>query len=86
MDALGKAEDKSWVWKSASVIDVPDEKRDLALIFLSDGGADATFVREFNLEKKEFLVEAENPFNLPEGKHRIGYRDRNTVPRTFQMF
>ena len=46
IDALGKAEGKSWVFKGAQCLQ-PDETR--CMIALSDGGEDATELREFDL-------------------------------------
>ena len=69
IDALGKAEGKSWVFKGATCLQ-PDEKR--CLIALSDGGEDAVTVREFDLDGSRFVG---NGFTLPRGKHRIEWQD-----------
>ncbi len=71
VDALGKAEDVSWVWKGAEVLR-PECKR--CLVSLSRGGADATVVREFDLETKQFVPDG---FSLPESKSDAGWKDRN---------
>ena len=55
LDALGKEDDVSWVWKGSSVL-YPDEDR--ALLHLSPGGSDATVVREFDLNSKTFVKPA----------------------------
>ena len=52
LDLLGKEEKENWVWHGAQALK-PDYK--LALISLSRGGADASVVREFDLERKAFV-------------------------------
>ncbi|MBD3836822.1 prolyl oligopeptidase family serine peptidase [Brevundimonas sp.] len=73
IDALAKAEGKDWVFKGADCL-APDETR--CLVNLSDGGKDAVVVREFDLTTKRFV---DGGFNLPEGKHRIEWLDRDTL-------
>ncbi|WP_191553903.1 prolyl oligopeptidase family serine peptidase [Brevundimonas aurantiaca] len=73
IDALSKAEGRDWVFKGADCL-APDETR--CLINLSDGGKDAVVVREFDLTTKRFVG---GGFNLPEGKHRIEWLDRDTL-------
>jgi prolyl oligopeptidase len=73
IDALSKAEGKDWVFKGADCL-APDETR--CLINLSDGGKDAVVVREFDLTTRRFV---DGGFNLPEGKHRIEWLDRDTL-------
>ncbi|KAK0332164.1 hypothetical protein LTR94_025994, partial [Friedmanniomyces endolithicus] len=73
IDALAKAEGRDWVFKGADCL-APDETR--CLINLSDGGKDAVVVREFDLTTKQFV---DGGFNLPEGKHRIEWLDRDTL-------
>ena len=73
IDALSKAEGNDWVFKGADCL-APDETR--CLINLSDGGKDAVVVREFDLTTKQFV---DGGFNLPEGKHRIEWLDRDTL-------
>ncbi|KAK0358643.1 hypothetical protein LTR94_034573, partial [Friedmanniomyces endolithicus] len=73
IDALAKAEGRDWVFKGADCL-APDETR--CLINLSDGGKDAVVVREFDLTTKRFV---DGGFNLPEGKHRIEWLDRDTL-------
>ena len=69
IDALGRAEGKSWVLKGVDCLR-PDEKR--CLVSLSEGGEDAVTVREFDLDTGRFV---EGGFNLPRGKHRIEWQD-----------
>ncbi|WP_409411627.1 prolyl oligopeptidase family serine peptidase [Brevundimonas sp.] len=73
IDALSKAEGKDWVFKGADCL-APDDAR--CLIMLSDGGKDAVVVREFDIPTKRFV---DGGFNLPEGKHRIEWLDRDTL-------
>jgi len=71
IDALGKTEGKSWVFKGADCLR-PDER--LCLISLSDGGEDAVEVREFDLDAGTFVA---GGFHLPRGKHRVAWEDAN---------
>ena len=73
IDAVSRAEGKDWVFKGADCL-APDETR--CLINLSDGGKDAVVVREFDTTTKSFV---DGGFNLPEGKHRIEWLDRDTL-------
>lgn len=74
VDALAEAEGENWVWKGA-VVRSPE--RDLALVKLSRGGADATVIREFDLVSRTF-VELE-PFELPEAKSSVTWIDADTL-------
>ncbi|WAC53842.1 prolyl oligopeptidase family serine peptidase [Gordonia sp. SL306] len=73
VDALASAEDENWVWAGATVLR-PEYRH--ALVSLSRGGADASVVREFDLETREWVVDG---FVLPENKSSIGWIDRDTV-------
>ncbi|WP_020671667.1 prolyl oligopeptidase family serine peptidase [Amycolatopsis nigrescens] len=73
VDALAEAEDENWVWQGAAVL---RPGYTLALIELSRGGADATVVREFDLERREFV---EDGFTLPEAKSQVGWIDRDRI-------
>ena len=73
-DALGAAEGKPWVCADIDIL-YPDGDR--ALIHLSDGGADAGVVREFDIERREFV---RGGFEIAKpGKHTISWIDRDTV-------
>ncbi|GAB3592057.1 Prolyl endopeptidase [Corynebacterium faecale] len=74
VDALAEAEDENWVWKGAQV---RAPEYDLALVKLSRGGADATVIREFDLETATF-VDAD-PFTVPEAKTDVAWLDRDTL-------
>jgi len=73
IDALSKAENKNWVYEGANCL-APDYTR--CLIELSDGGKDATIVREFDITTKSFIT---GGFELPEGKQSIAWKDADTV-------
>ncbi|MBL8897315.1 MAG: S9 family peptidase [Planctomycetes bacterium] len=71
IDALGRAEGRSWVWHGAEVL-APEQR--LCLISLSPGGSDAAVVREFDLATKRFV---EGGFALPEAKSTVSWRDQD---------
>jgi prolyl oligopeptidase len=73
LDALSRAENKKWVWKGANCLE-PDEN--LCLISLSDGGEDATAVREFDLRTGKFVTDG---FALPTSKQGVDWVDADTV-------
>ena len=73
LDALAKAENESWVWKSANCL-YPKYER--CLVGLSRGGADAVVVREFDTVKKAFV---EGGFTLPEAKSQASWKDLDTI-------
>jgi prolyl oligopeptidase len=69
VDALGEQEGENWVWQGATVLR-PGHR--LALVELSRGGADASVVREFDLEELRFVA---GGFELPEAKSQISWID-----------
>jgi prolyl oligopeptidase len=73
LDKLAADEDENWVWAGADVI---EPGLNLALIALSRGGADATVVREFDMETRQFV---EDGFNLPEAKSSVSWETPDTV-------
>jgi len=70
---LGKAEGKSWVWKGAQCARPADRR---CLVHLSEGGEDAVTIREFDLDKGQFV---EGGFYLPKSKARVAWEDENTL-------
>ncbi|CCQ15038.1 Prolyl oligopeptidase [Rhodococcus sp. AW25M09] len=76
LDALAENEGENWVWGGAQVLR-PDQR--LALITLSRGGADATVVREFDIDSRTFRAPEDGGFALPEAKTDIGWIDADTV-------
>lgn len=73
VDALAAAEDENWVWQGPTVL---RPSNDRCLIELSRGGADATVVREFDLEALSFV---EDGFTLPEAKSTVGWIDADSL-------
>ena len=73
VDALARAEGKSWVYQGMSCLP-PEERR--CLVYLSDGGRDANSVREFDLRTRRFV---DGGFALPEGKQSVAWEDENTI-------
>ena len=73
VDALGKAEGKSWVWHGASCLP-PQYQR--CLVSLSPGGSDADVVREFDLATGKFV---EGGFTVPESKNTATWVDQDTL-------
>ena len=73
VDALARAEGKSWVYQGMQCLP-PEERR--CLVYLSDGGRDANVVREFDLRERRFV---DGGFNLPEGKQNVSWEDENTI-------
>jgi prolyl oligopeptidase len=73
LDQLAQAEKENWVWKGYAVL---YPKYDRCLIHLSRGGADASVMREFDLNQLQFVT---NGFYLPEAKSDVAWRDRDTL-------
>jgi prolyl oligopeptidase len=73
VDELARVDDENWVWAGAEVLE-PDFS--LALIELSRGGADATIVREFDMNTRQFVTDG---FALPEAKSSVAWQGRDTV-------
>jgi prolyl oligopeptidase len=73
LDSLAKAEKANWVYHGANC-QQPAEKR--CLVFLSDGGEDASTVREFDLASRSFV---KNGFYLPKGKDRVAWTSQDTI-------
>ena len=71
VDALGKAEGKSWVWHGADCL-APDYQ--LCLVSLSPGGTDADVVREFDIGTGKFV---DGGFVVPEAKSNVAWQDRD---------
>jgi len=73
LDALAKEEDEDWVWKGVTCLR-PAYRR--CLLDLSRGGADATVVREFDVEDRAFVA---NGFFVEEAKTYAVWVDKDTV-------
>ncbi|CAL1157295.1 unnamed protein product [Cladocopium goreaui] len=80
LDALSKAEGQTWVWHTPKFIDLgPDEPKDICLLHLSPGGSDAEVIREFNVEKKEFVPEESGGFTIKECKSGVSFKSRDVL-------
>lgn len=73
VDALGKAEGKTWVFKGATCLQ-PEER--FCLVALSDGGEDAVTMREFDLDAGNFV---DGGFVLPKSKQDAAWIDKDTI-------
>ena len=74
IDALAEAEGREWVYKGYTCL--PPEER-MCMIALSDGGEDATVLREFDMATKSFV---ENGFILDrKSQGGIQWLDRDTL-------
>ena len=74
VDALAGQEGESWVWQGAAVLRSGGYR--LALVELSRGGADASVVREFDIQQRRFVEEG---FQLPEAKTDVGWIDADRI-------
>jgi prolyl oligopeptidase len=73
LDALATAEGKNWVWQGDDC-DSPGGTR--CLIYLSEGGEDASTVREFDLKSGTFV---DGGFVLPRAKQTAAWIDDDTL-------
>ena len=73
LDSLAKAENANWVWHGATCAQ-PAERR--CMLDLSDGGEDASTVREFDLATHSFV---KNGFTLSHGKQRVAWSSEDTL-------
>jgi prolyl oligopeptidase len=73
VDKLALEEGQNWVFKHSDH-EPTQEKR--VLVYLSDGGKDATQIREFDLEHKTFVQDG---FFLPAAKTRVTWYDQDTL-------
>lgn len=73
VDALAKADGKSWVYNGMQCL---EPAMDRCLVYLSDGGKDANVVREFDSRSKRFVA---GGFAVPESKGGVDWEDRDTI-------
>jgi prolyl oligopeptidase len=73
LDALARTEGKNWIWQGADC-DSPSGQR--CLISLSEGGEDASTIREFDLSTGQFVA---GGFVLPRGKQSAAWSDDDTL-------
>ncbi len=74
VDALGRDEQQSWVWRGAAILRAGGYRH--VLVKLSRGGADAGIVREYDLKARSFV---KGGFELPEAKGGLSWIDKDTV-------
>src|SRR5262249_3460323 len=73
VDALGRAEAEDWVWHGCQTFP-PEHRR--GLVVLSRGGADASVIREFDLDARAFVNDG---FSLPESKSSAEWAGADTL-------
>jgi prolyl oligopeptidase len=73
LDALAAEEGENWVWQEVAYLR-PDGRR--CLVSLSRGGADASVVREFDLDARAFVPDG---FTLPEARNAVRWIDADRV-------
>ena len=73
IDALAKAEGREWAYSGRTCL---EPERTLCLLSLSDGGKDATVMREFDGKTGKFV---EDGFDLPESIGSASWVDRDTL-------
>ncbi|HVJ52040.1 MAG TPA: prolyl oligopeptidase family serine peptidase [Aliidongia sp.] len=76
LDELARTEKANWVWVGADCR-LPDER--FCLISLSDGGEDASTVREFDLQAGQFVKDG---FELPKSKQSAAWEDADKILAT----
>lgn len=69
LDAMSRADGKTWVWKGASCL-APAYAR--CMVGLSDGGSDALVYREFDMEAGVFV---DGGFETPQAKGDVAWVD-----------
>jgi prolyl oligopeptidase len=73
LDKLSADEKANWVWKGANC---PPPTYRRCLVVLSDGGEDASTVREFDLPSRSFV---DGGFQLPRSKQTADWLDDDTL-------
>ncbi|MBD8618000.1 S9 family peptidase [Sphingomonas sp. CFBP 13728] len=73
VDALGKAEGKSWVWKGATC---RSPSYDRCMVELSNGGGDAVVEREFDIPSGKFVTDG---FVVPSFKTGLNWAGPNAL-------
>ncbi|HQR21791.1 MAG TPA: prolyl oligopeptidase family serine peptidase [Burkholderiaceae bacterium] len=79
LDRIAADDGENWVWSGATCLrpERSGEPYRRCLIALSRGGADATVVREFDLETRRFVADG---FNLPsEAKQDAAWKDIDAI-------
>lgn len=73
LDALSAADKASWVWKGADCEPLAERR---CMVALSEGGEDATTLREFDLGTGRFV---EGGFALPTSKQNAGWESPDSL-------
>jgi prolyl oligopeptidase len=73
VDALSKEEGRNWVYQG---VNCQPHNGPHCLITLSDGGKDASVVREFDQRTRSFVADG---FALPEAKSDVAWKDADTL-------
>jgi prolyl oligopeptidase len=73
LDTLSKVEGKNWIFKGAECLPPVDR---LCLVRLSNGGGDATEIREFDTAARAFVA---NGFHFEVGKQQVAWVDADTL-------
>ncbi|MFN6935165.1 MAG: prolyl oligopeptidase family serine peptidase, partial [Tsuneonella sp.] len=73
IDALAKAEGREWVYQGRTCLPPAGTK---CMIALSDGGKDATELREFDVTTRSFVKDG---FTLPESQGSVQWLDADTL-------
>jgi len=73
LDLLSAAEGKKWVFGGVSWLG-PENR--YCLLYLSDGGKDESYIREFDAVEKKFV---EGGFSIPESKGSVTWVDRDQI-------
>ncbi|MER7008337.1 prolyl oligopeptidase family serine peptidase [Dactylosporangium sp. NPDC000555] len=77
LDALAAAEGENWVWQGVTFLRTgPLGGEHRCLLSLSRGGADASVVREFDLDALEFVADG---FRLAEAKSDVSWIDADRI-------
>jgi prolyl oligopeptidase len=85
IDELAEKDGISWVWKGSTPLPRKidplsnGERVTRTLISLSRGGADATYLKEFDLLTESFVSKEDGGFTLPEAKTRASYKSRDVL-------
>ena len=73
LDKMSAAEHANWVWQGA---ECEARHENMCLVSLSDGGEDASTVREFDLRKGRFVT---GGFMLPKSKQSAAWENSNSL-------
>ena len=77
LDAIARIEHANWVWKGVTCEEVAEHR---CLVSLSDGGEDASTLREFDLATDRFIPGGlGDGFLLPRSKQQADWQDPDTL-------